>query len=350
MSELVPSSPDEHVRQIDELTEAFFQSRKSEHTRAAYRKDIRSWWDWCLHRRLNPLKARPADILVWLADLQAGREPFTRPEAGTTRARRVAAVSSWYRWLIRHDAAERNPVVLDPNERPTKAPRPAPGLSDDQAEKLLAAADADRSPRTAAMVWLMLTTGVRVGELCAADTADVGMDRGVTVLHVRGKGGKTRPVEIVPPAWVRLNAYLESRRDVQRLPVPQDQAGAGERKPLIATDTGKRIDRKEPWRVLRRLAQVAGLPSELAGFLCPHSTRATFVTSALEDEAPIRDIQRTVGHASPVTTQGYDRSLYTADRSPGRRVARRFHADRLDAQRAEQQQTLSPSPEEETSE
>lgn len=338
MSDLVPHSPGENARKIDELTEAFYESRRSAHTRDAYRRDIGSWWGWCAFYRVNPLLARPAEILRWQAALKDGTTPFTRPEAGTTRARRLAAVSSWYAWLIRHDAAERNPAVLDSTERPVQAPRPAPALSDDQTEKLLAAADADKNPRTAAMVWLMLTTGVRVGELVAADDADVGMDRGVTVLHVRGKGGKTRPVEIVPSAWVRLDAYLKSRRDIQRLPVPEDQAGAGERRPLIVTDTGKRIDRKEPWRVLRRLAQTAGLPVELADRLCPHSTRATFATSALEDETPIRDVQRALGHASPVTTQGYDRSHWSADRSPGRRVARRFHADRLDARRAEQQQ------------
>jgi site-specific recombinase XerD len=40
---------------------------------------------------------------------------------------------------------------------------------------------------------------------------------------------------------------------------------------------------------------------------CAHSMRATFITTALENGAKLEDVQRTVGHADPSTTQLYDR-------------------------------------------
>src|SRR2546430_866980 len=183
-------STDEANAHLRELTRLWLKTRKSEHTRRAYHLDLASWLGWCRANDVRALEAWPGHILEWLAVLTAG-DPVTgrQPEKGTTRARRLRAVSGWYKWL-------------------------------------------------------MLTTGIRVGELIAANAADIGQDRGVTVLHVRGKGGKTRPVEIEPYTMGRLDAYLAGRGDVDLRPVRMPSAGAGAERPLIATSSGKRIDRK----------------------------------------------------------------------------------------------------------
>jgi integrase/recombinase XerD len=334
-ADLVPAHPvDNPDARIRELTKQWLAGRKSDHTRAAYLLDLKSWLAWCQAHNVHALAARHGHIMEWLAALAEG-DPLVgrRPESGSTRARRLGAISGWYRWLIRHQAANRNPANLDKGERPVLAPRRAPALSDDQTERMLAAADADRNLRTAAIVWLLLTTGIRVGELIAANVADIGQDRGVTVLHVHGKGGKTRMVEMEPHTLDRVLAYLATRRDHDMAPVLAAQAGAGGDRPLIATARGLRLDRKAIRLLLRRLARKAGLPGELVDRLTPHSTRATYVTAAIEDGVPVRDIQRSVGHVSPVTTEGYDRSAWSPDRSPSRRVAKRFHAARVDAAR-----------------
>lgn len=334
MTDLVPARSIAHSDRVAALIREFLAGKAtSPHTADAYRRDLTKWINYCTARDIDPLDAWPAHVQRWLAELAHGDPQVGRaPESGNTRARRLGAVSSWYTWLVRHQAALRNPAQLEPSERPVRAPRRAPALSDAQTEQLLAAADADPNPRTAAIVWLLLTTGIRVGEMIAADVADIGQDRGVTVLHVHGKGGKTRMVEIEPYTMSRVDAYLTTRSDCERRPVPTEQAGAGNVRPLIATTGGRRIDRKAVRRLLRRLASVAGLPPALVDRITPHSTRATYVTTALEDGVPVRDVQLAVGHVSPVTTEGYDRSVWSPDRSPSRRVAKRFHAARVDAQ------------------
>lgn len=326
----VPQSQSRDDR-VTDLTAQFLKTRRSDHTRRAYRLDLTSWWAWCATADLHPLDARPGDVLSWLADLD---------EAGTTRARRLSAVSSWYRWMIRHEVADRNPALLDSAERPVLAPRKAPALSDLQSEKLLAAADED-SPRAAAVVWLLLTTGIRVGELIAAKVGDIGQDRGVTYLQVRGKGARTRPVEIEPYTVHRIDLYLATRADVDRRPVLLGQAGAGGDRPLIATRNGRPVDAKEVRRLLLRLARRARLPVELVERFTPHSTRATHITAAIADGMSIRHVQRAAGHASSKTTEGYDRSEWRPENSPSRRVAERFHAARVDALRTDQ--TVSAS-------
>jgi integrase/recombinase XerD len=53
----------------------------------------------------------------------------------------------------------------------------------------------------------------------------------------------------------------------------------------------------------------------------PYSMRATCITTALEHGAKLEDVQRTVGHADPATTQLYDRGRFTPQKSAALMVA-----------------------------
>lgn len=316
MTDLVPVQRDQ-ADHIGRLVAAFLEDkrRSSKHTANAYRNDLTLWLDWCHTNHVHPLEAWPGHIRLWLTSLA------DRGDSGSTQARRLGAVSSWYGYLIESEEAQRNPAAIKTN-RPKPAPRKAPALSDDQVAALLQAADTD-SPRAAAIAWLMLYTGIRVGEMLAATVADLGMDRGHPVLHVHGKGGKTRTVPLVPPVVTRLAAYLHPDGSPGVL-VPADQAGAGRTRPLIATSTGRPMGRKEIRELLQRLARRAGLPAELVTKLSPHSTRATYATASLDAGVSVRDVQYALGHASPVTTEGYDRSSLSPERSPAYRLMQRF--------------------------
>jgi site-specific recombinase XerD len=312
VTELVPVER-ERGDPVAGLVAAFLRTRNSAHTRDAYARDLRSWLDYCAGVGLDPLDVWPGNVSMWLAELaDAG-------ETGTTRARRLAAVSSWYGWLVRHESAARNPAAaLDRTERPVRSPRRTPALSNEHAAALLAAADLD-TRRTAALVWLLVYTGARVGAVLAADLADLGLDRGHVVVDLPEKGGRRLRKVLVPPVVTRLDAYLDSRADVDRLPV-RAAGGAAPARPLFATSAGRRLDRKAVRRMLRRLARAAGLPEAVVAAMTPHTTRATYITAALDAGAPVRDVQYAVGHASPVTTEGYDRSALNPDRDPAYRL------------------------------
>lgn len=322
-ADLVPVDPAGDHR-IDDLTAQWLNARKSGHTRDAYRRDLTSWLTWCSRAGVHPLtEAEPGDILSWMTYLTEGdpnADPPQEPEAGTTRARRLGAVSSWYRWMLRAKATKVNPVLsLVAEERPTRAPRRTSALSNSEAEKLLAAADAD-TPRAAAIAYLLVYTGIRVGELVAANVADLDTDGGESVLHVHAKGGTTRDVRLNAAVLERVNRYQATRPDNGLLPVVADQAGAGKDRPLIATYRGNRLDRSEVRRLLARLARLAGLPESVGTRMSPHKTRATYATSSIAAGLDLRAVQQTMGHARPETTAGYDRSKVTAARDPAIRL------------------------------
>lgn len=309
--DLVPIKKIGENQRIAGLAAMFVQGRRSEHTRRAYVQHLNTWIDWCATTGVDLLEARHAHVSLWLAH---------RAEVGdsdSTRAARLAAISSWYRWMEREEVVTRNPAALLAQERPQPNPKHTPAMSPQQAEALLAAADAD-GYRSSALISLMLFTGARIGELLSAQIGDLAQEAGVPVLRIVGKGRKRRNLPIIPAVYTRLERYMGSRPYGERLPTLA--AGAGFR-PLFATETGQALDPKQVRRILLRCAKKAGLAPEVVAELTPHSTRATYATSNLAAGTPLRDVQYALGHEDPRTTEGYDRSDLQLDRHPSVRLA-----------------------------
>jgi site-specific recombinase XerD len=229
-------------------------------------------------------------------------------------------VSAFHAWLIAEDHTDRaNPAAIDPKRKPKVSTRRSatPGLSREQAALLLATADADDGPqalRTAAIVAILLFTGIRVGELVGADVEQLGHDRGHRILRFVAKGGEDHLVALPAPVTRRLDTYLADRDDLaaDRLPVPAGGAGARPRRPLVATAGGARLDRGAVWRLLRRLASKAGIPVKMSA----HVLRHTCATLARDAGSRLEDIQDQLGHADPRTTQRYDHGGARLDRAP----------------------------------
>jgi integrase/recombinase XerD len=64
-------------------------------------------------------------------------------------------------------------------------------------------------------------------------------------------------------------------------------------------------------RVVRTYAAVPGLDRGYSA----HSMRATFITTALENGAPLEDVQKAAGHRDPGTTKLYDRRGYNPEKA-----------------------------------
>lgn len=308
MTDLVPVRIQSQRDRLNALAAAFLKVRESGHTAKAYRHAIDSWLTWADRNGVDPLDARPAYGQLWITELRE------QGYADGTRAMRLYAVRSWYEWMEEQDVEfRRNPAKLR-HGRPSANPKPTPALSNQQASDLLAAADAD-GPRSAAIVWTLITTGLRVSELIGADIEDIDVDRGHTILRILGKGRKRRSVPIVPPTWDRLETYRKTRKDDDRLPTLV--AGKQQmRRPLIVTSTGRRLTPNAVRALLRRLVVAAGVPEVVAARMSPHVTRATYITINLAAGKDVRTVQYAVGHASPVTTEGYDRSDLEPDAHP----------------------------------
>ncbi|MCF7548892.1 tyrosine-type recombinase/integrase [Pseudonocardia sp. WMMC193] len=171
------------------------------------------------------------------------------------------------------------------------------GLSRDEAERLLAAAT-ETGARLRALVLLLLGTGLRVSEAIRADTGDLSVEKGRRVLLVTRKGGKRQRIGLPAAVDSAIRAYVGGRQG----PLFMD------------TDGRARMTRQQADYYLRKLSKAAGLDVEVS----PHVLRHTAATLALDEGAPLRDVQVQLGHARPDTTARYDRARRDLDNAAAR--------------------------------
>jgi site-specific recombinase XerD len=293
------------------LVAAWLIGFASANTRRAYGRDIGGWLAWCRASSVPPARARREHVDAWL------RIQELDGAAASSRARRLAAVASWYGWLVDEGYAERNPAARVTRPTVDQDDSRTVGLTREQAQILLACADIDARPtgaRTRALVRLLLANALRVGELIGLDIEDLGHARGHRTIRVTGKGGRVHTVPLAPSTAEAIERYLAGRTDLEA-PLPALAAGARPRRPLFATATGGRLDQGAIWRLLRRLASDAGPElADVAGRLSPHSLRHTAITAALDAGVSLRDVQDYARHADPRTTRRYDRARHSLDR------------------------------------
>jgi len=287
------------VGAAEQVTEAWLANRRlSEHTRAAYRRDVAGWLAWCAERQVEPLGASFLDVNAYARGLEARRL------AAATVARKLSGLSSWYDFLVRLRAVDANPVGGADRPYVSRDHSATVGLTPGEVDALLGAAAA-AGERHRAVVTLLADLGLRVGELVGLDVADVGWERGHRTVRFVGKGGRPRRRVLTADAAAALDDYLRLR-------------GAGDG-PLFVTSTGARIDRHSVFRLIRRLAREAGIAA--ADRLSPHSLRHAFATAARSEGVALEDVQDAMGHADPRTTRRYDRDRHNLERDPAYTIA-----------------------------
>jgi site-specific recombinase XerD len=272
--ELAPHAGDDlayplgHAR---DLTKAWLLSYDSLNTRDAYRREIERWFGFCAEIGLDPLQARKShgDVYKRWLELQAGK-----PVPPKTMNLRISAVSSWYDYLFDEDVIDANRFKGTRRPKVNRQRTETEGLARAEARAVLYAADHDHGRerlRTAALIRLLMETGVRVTEALAARLPDLGHESGHRTLRIVGKGDRPKTRKIPPAAAHALDAYLTHRAERAGITV-QELTG-----PLFVSSSGRRLDRKDVYDLVERIGRQAGI----AG-LHPHRLRRTFATFAEE--------------------------------------------------------------------
>ena len=281
---------------VREWVAGFLLAQRSPHTRRAYAGDLAGFLGWCVATGVAPGRAARADLDRYVRVLElVPSERTGRVLSRATVARRVATLAGFYRYAALELGWASSPAAH--LARPRTGREVSLGPSRVEVAALLAAAEAE-SPRAAALVSLLVHTGLRIDEALSRDVSDWRAEAGHQVLRLERKGGM-EGVTVLPGPVVRaLRGYLGER-------------STG---PLFATGTGRRLDQPAAWRLLRRLATAAGI--EPVERVSPHALRHAFVTLALDAGASLRDVQDAAGHADPATTRAYDAARGLLDRHP----------------------------------
>ncbi|GAB2593768.1 site-specific tyrosine recombinase XerD [Pseudactinotalea suaedae] len=273
----------------------------SEHTLAAYRRDLERYVSFLLERGIDDLGAvTEADVAAYVEALRSGSDGRSALSTSSTN-RAVVAVRGWHRFEVREGRASNDPAAA---VRPAGATKRLPkAISVDDVERLLAGASAAEGVlglRDRALVEVLYGTGARISEAIGLTVDDVDLDRAAPSIHLFGKGRKERVVPVGSYAIEALEAYLVRGRPVL--------AGHGRgNAALFLNQRGNPLSRQSAWAVL----QDAAARAKIVTHISPHTLRHSYATHLLAGGADVRVVQELLGHASVTTTQIY--TLVTPD-------------------------------------
>jgi len=308
------ASPRGEIEHADSQIARFLQYLQTErnaspHTVGNYARDIRQFveaWNETHGERTGqpPVpweKVTMADARRFVRLLQA------RGCCRTSVRRKISALRSFYRFLVREGRVSGNPFSgLASGHPDRRLPRV---LTVAEVERLLSApaswwarraAGSSKVAETAdfaaardtAILEVIYSAGLRISEAVGLNLEDVDLLSGVC--RVRGKGGKERLCMLGRPALRALRAYLRER---------ERRGLGGRRQPgaLFLNQDGGRITARSVQRFFREYCREAGLPDDVT----PHKLRHSFATHLLDAGADLRSVQELLGHASLSTTQIY---------------------------------------------
>ena len=208
----------------------------------------------------------------------------------TSIQRRVAAVRSYFGYLVKRGELAKDPTV---RVSTPKIPKTVPHfLSPDDAARLVEAPspEASLSGRDRAVLELAYGSGLRVGELVGLDLVDLDFEGGL--VRVLGKGAKTRIVPVGRFALVALRAWLGERSRMDPDTIHPTALFLGAR--------GDRLNVRAVQRLVEHHRAACGESGAT-----PHWLRHACATHMLGSGADLRSIQEMLGHASLRTTQRY---------------------------------------------
>ncbi len=234
----------------------------------------------------------------FVASLHASHSP-------ATIMRKLAAIRTFFRWLVREGDLDANPAaLLATPKQPKRLPRalnvddvftlieaPRARVGSTGKAKARAGAEDTLRLRDRAILEVLYGGGLRVSELVGLSLGDLDLPGGVA--RVRGKGGKERLVPIGGKARAALEAYLDRRSKFER--------PGGDHEALFLGLEGTRLSSRQIARRLDRWVRVAALSRNVS----PHVLRHSFATHLLAGGADLRAIQELLGHRSLSTTQRY---------------------------------------------
>lgn len=277
LKHLVGGRPTKQKINNSEFLQRFLEAKKiegcSERTIQYYRTTVNK----LLSKVTQPIrKVTTEDMREYLVDYQKVNN------CGKTTIDNVRRnISSFFSWLEEEDYILKSPMRRIHKIRSKKAVKKV--ITDEEIERLR---DGCTCLRDVAMIDLLYSTGIRVGELVRLNVSDINFNERECVVF--GKGDKERRVYFDAKAKIHLQDYLNSRNDDN---------------PALFVTLDRPFDRLKISGVeirLRELGRSLNLEK-----IHPHKFRRTMATRAIDKGMPIEQVQKILGHSQIDTTMQY---------------------------------------------
>ena len=279
------------------LSYLLYTKGRSKATCYVYRSDIGIWGKWLVEAGKDWLNAQYPDIEQFAAWQMREREIKAH-----IVNRRLSALSTFYRWLVRNGVVESDPVAMA--EKP-KLPLRIPVWLEREEQAQLESTIRDRRNipinvfgnnqkhmtetrrRYEMLFGLLLNSGLRISEALGLTIADVRLvDGAARSVRVIGKGNKERLVPLPASFGTVFGFWLKDRNRTEA---------------VFAKADGKPVSPQAARVYLRGMLQKAGIDKKIS----PHKLRHTYATNLLNAGAELVDIKALLGHESIATTQIY---------------------------------------------
>ena len=256
---------------------------RSELTAGTYVGTVTHFFEWLDQNALLPESVQTTDCINFIVHLSAGGIE------GKTIAKDIAALRSFFRFLVLEHIREDNPA--DNLESPARGKTLPFVYTPEQVDALLAVIDT-ASPlgiRDRALFELIYSCGLRVSEAVSLTMQDVFFREHLII--VRGKGDKERMIPFGNAADKWLRFYLDSARG--------NLLGRKKSNAVFINSRGNKLTRKGIWARFQHMEALSGITGNV------HTFRHSFATHLLAGGADLRSVQELLGHADISTTQIY---------------------------------------------
>ncbi|MQW78187.1 tyrosine-type recombinase/integrase [Nocardioides sp. dk4132] len=273
-----------------QLAAVSYLARYSGRTHKLYAYQLGRWFTWCENHGLDPLLGiQRAHVELYIHQL--GETGLMDSSIVTM----MHGVHGFFRFAHIDGLITADPAVYARLPKVQHDESRTQGLDRLELIRFLQVAQT-LTVHHGALAFLLGINALRASEAAAVRIEDYAETlRGHRVLHLVGKGNKPATMPITIPVLRVLEACRGQRSDG----------------PLVLRPTtGKPIDRRDVYRMVVRVAKVAGIPRHIS----PHSLRHAAITNALDAGVPLRDAQILTRHADPRTTEHYDRARGNLDR------------------------------------
>lgn len=279
---------------MDEMINNFVNSLiadgKSIRTVDAYKADLSAFTGYVTNYIGKPVNAlKYSDMRLWVNDLE--KYGFS----ASTRARKIASIKSFFKWLMKMEYISRNPAEgLESPKLPKKQPKVI--SVEDSKSMLYDAKNANNDHITCfrdyTIISMFLTTGIRREELSNVKISDIDMDSGTILIH--GKGNKERIAYINDTLRPILSEYMAVYRG-------KFKTSESSQYLFVSTRTSH-ISLNGINKVVNNAMERSGIKES---GVSAHILRKRFATTVFNNTGDIATISKLLGHSSPSTTMRY---------------------------------------------